>query len=166
MIWLSTQAEETAAIQELEGLPDRALAIVAVALLDTRLESTLRMHLRDGVRKGHGTLHQQMFRPSGPLGTLSAKISLGCMLGLYEIEALRDMEILKEVRNKFAHELTVSSFNEVRDLCSASQRGQEGNQLRRRDDCVHFDLERPLIYEVNHRQPVLWLRARYRSVWR
>lgn len=121
MVWMATNQKEAGAIQELMGLPDRAAGIVAAALLEARLEAALRGVLRDGLT-GNGkdaTVQNEMFRTSGPLGTFSAKIKLGFMLGLYGDTGRRNLERLKAIRNRFAHELGASSFAdpEVRGLC-------------------------------------------------
>jgi hypothetical protein len=82
MVWLTTDEDEGGAVQELYTLPDRAAAIVAVALLDRRLEIALKQVLRDGERRKGETVYERMFRPSGPIGAFSTKISLGYMIGL------------------------------------------------------------------------------------
>jgi hypothetical protein len=59
-----------------------------------------------------------MFRPSGPIGAFSTKISLGYMIGLYSLNAMRNLERLKDIRNDFAHELRIRTFSDVRDACA------------------------------------------------
>jgi hypothetical protein len=52
----------------------------------------------------------KMFRSSGALGTFSSKIGLAYLMGMITEEAFRDLENMKDIRNKFAHHLDVGSF--------------------------------------------------------
>lgn len=60
-----------------------------------------------------------LFRPSGALGTFSIKIDLAHLLGLLSDEAYKDLTNLKNIRNDFAHELELDSFDtpSIRDRC-------------------------------------------------
>jgi hypothetical protein len=60
-----------------------------------------------------------MFRTSGPLGSFSAKINLGFMLGIYTIDSWRDMDYIREIRNSFAHKISTKDFatQRIKDLC-------------------------------------------------
>jgi DNA-binding MltR family transcriptional regulator len=52
----------------------------------------------------------KLFRPSGPLGSFSVKIDLAFLLGMIGPEARDDLVILKDIRNRFAHDLNVKDF--------------------------------------------------------
>jgi hypothetical protein len=117
MVWIATDDAEGAAIQELQSLPDRACAIVAAALLEARLESALKHALQDASLSNGATVHSRMFYPSGPLGSFGSKIELGFMIRLYSLPARKDIKIINDIRNKFAHKIRVSSFENVRNEC-------------------------------------------------
>lgn len=53
-----------------------------------------------------------MTHPSGPLGTFSTKINLAVMLGHLSERAWKDLVIIKDLRNEFAHLLDVEGFND------------------------------------------------------
>lgn len=117
MVWFPTDDDEITAIQELNKLPDRAMGIVAGALLERRLEIALKQSLRDAEIKKGESVHGRMFHASAPLGSFSAKIDMGFMISLYSAGARKDLVVIKDIRNRFAHWLKVRSFDDVKDLC-------------------------------------------------
>jgi hypothetical protein len=118
MVWIGASESEGKALQELYSLADRAAAIVAGALLDVRLETALRLKLRNApISKGE-SVQSRMFEVRGALNSFSVKIDLGFMMGMYSDGARRDMTLINKVRNQFAHRLDVSTFDSVKDLCA------------------------------------------------
>lgn len=115
-MWVATNKEESAAIQELRSLPDRPLAIVAAALMERRLSALLTGCLQDGALRKE-TVFERMFRSSGPVGSFSAKIHLGFMVRLYDHRTMLNLERIKDIRNRFAHDLAASSFQQFKDAC-------------------------------------------------
>lgn len=118
-MWVNLSLEEAAAIKELQSLPDRAAGIVGATILESRLGERLKKETADLAIKEKITLHERMFHHSGPLGSFSARINLGFMLKIYDEEAWRDLDIIRSVRNDFAHLTGIGSFNTdtVRDRC-------------------------------------------------
>lgn len=103
--WPQFDPSHTAAIQEIVNSSDRGIAIVGGAYLDSTLERTVLERLRkDGVA-------QKILRVNGPLGSFESKIDI--LYLLYGIEApVRDaLYAIKNIRNKFAHDLNIASFD-------------------------------------------------------
>jgi DNA-binding MltR family transcriptional regulator len=59
-------------------------------------------------------VRREMFRTSGPLGSFSARINIACLMNLYEADIYTDLEIFKDVRNKFAHRARAKDFGAQR----------------------------------------------------
>jgi DNA-binding MltR family transcriptional regulator len=118
MVWMLRGDEEVAAIKELDTISDRAAAIVGAAILEAKIEAALKVLLFDHARNAQLSIHGEMFRFSGPLGSFSAKINLGFMLGIYTADSWRDMDYIRDIRNSFAHDLSARDFKtqRMRDL--------------------------------------------------
>ena len=101
--------------EQVEFDSDRAAGIVAGSIAERRLEQALRSRLRTD----QPGISKQLFRPSGALGPFSVKIELSYLLKILTDEAYRDLVNLKNIRNDFAHDLELDSFDlpSVRDRC-------------------------------------------------
>jgi DNA-binding MltR family transcriptional regulator len=112
--WFVETENELSAIDEMESASDRTAAIVIASLVESRLTNTLQAGLHHDE-----AIVERLFRPSGPLGSFSAKIDLACLMGAISNDAYRDLIILKNIRNIFAHQFKSASFGEqrIRDLC-------------------------------------------------
>jgi len=112
--WFVETDDELAATEEMESASDRTAAIVIASIVETRLTNTLQAGLHHDQE-----IVQRLFRASGPLGTFSAKLDLARLMGAISADAYRDLLIIKDVRNIFAHQLQAASFNEQRiaDKC-------------------------------------------------
>jgi hypothetical protein len=119
-MWANLSPEEAAAIKELDALPDRAAGIVGATILESRLGDRLKRETADFLINPTNTLHHRMFTHSGPIGSFSARINLGFMLKIYGEKAWRDLDIIREIRNSFAHITGIRSFDidSVRDRCA------------------------------------------------
>lgn len=93
-----TAEKYTPAIQELETASDRAAALVGASLAEMALDGALQVHL-----------HQSEAIRS--LGGFAKKIELGFLTGLYGEQARKELVDLKDIRNKFAHNMEVNSFD-------------------------------------------------------
>lgn len=102
-------AELRATYEEIESGSDRAAAVVAGSFVEQHLETAIKRRL-----EFHETLLEDMFRPSGPLGPFSVKISTGFLLGLYKENARKELATIKDIRNAFAHKLEVRDFSNQR----------------------------------------------------
>jgi hypothetical protein len=109
--FLAQNQDEVRAIEELEGTSgkpptaDRAAAIIAAAILEDRLTKTLIESLHKNPK-----ITDELFKVSGALGYFGTKINLGYLIGLYSEAARKDLDNIKEIRNDFAHKLTVTDF--------------------------------------------------------
>jgi DNA-binding MltR family transcriptional regulator len=101
---------------EFHGKSDRVIAIVGAAYLDSVLDSLLRAVLiesRDDV--------DVLLGQTGPLGANGAGCQLAYCLGLITRDQRDDLKMIAKIRNKFAHDFHVSSFDvsPVRDYCAS-----------------------------------------------
>lgn len=53
---------------------------------------------------------ERLFEDRSPLNSFSAKIAMAHALGLYGNETRRNLDILREIRNIFAHDVTLLTF--------------------------------------------------------
>jgi hypothetical protein len=147
---------------------DRSMAIVYSVSLEDALESALRSSLVDFQPRKNSSVHDEMFRDSGALGSFGAKINLGLMIGLYSEEAWSDLSIIKNVRNSFAHVVEKASdfkADKIRSLC---------NNLKRFEQFLfepppNFDASDPRVaqckfhhFELDYQQKLNNPRERYR----
>jgi DNA-binding MltR family transcriptional regulator len=92
---------------ELDNESDRASAVLCAAFLDHELEVLLRRFMRD--IKETNELFQQM----QPLSTFSSKIKFAYVLGLISHEVYHDLNLIRRIRNDFAHDRRARSFTET-----------------------------------------------------
>ena len=108
-MWIALSKDEGAAIRELYTLSGRAAAIVGAALLDSRLGAIISSRFPvDGDTKS------QLFRPSGPIGPLDTKAKMAYAFGIISKEAFQDVVCILEIRNVFAHQLSISTFSDTK----------------------------------------------------
>ena len=103
--------------EELEAFYDqssaRAYGIVLSAILENHLTAILRLLMRR-----ESKIADELFRPTGPLGPFGTKIRLAYLMRVIDKDVYTDLTIVTKIRNAFAHDLSVNSFDEqmVRDL--------------------------------------------------
>lgn len=85
-------------LKEFQRETDRGCALVGLALLDERLKETLYAFLAD-TRSAKNLIDGF----GAPLGTLSARIKACHSLGLISEAEKRNLDILRKIRNEFAH---------------------------------------------------------------
>jgi hypothetical protein len=85
---------------------DRAVAVLAPAYADALLEDLLRAFLVAG--KSADTL----LAVDGALGTFSSRIEVAHALGLIRDATHHDLELLRRIRNDFAHRVDLHSLEE------------------------------------------------------
>jgi len=93
-------------VDEFHQETDRAAAILAGSYLDAFLEEALRCVLVQGKHC------DALFQSQGCLASLSSKISLAAAMGLASPEIARDLDLIRKVRNHFAHHLLEASFEQ------------------------------------------------------
>jgi hypothetical protein len=104
MVWFALNEDQKNAILELQKVEsDRITAILGAAMLDDSLTQMLKFRLRpktDSV--------EQLFKVNGALGNLGPKIHLAYSLYMFEKPLRRALIAMGEIRNKFAHKLTLT----------------------------------------------------------
>ena len=93
---------------------NRAIAIVGATFLDTILEHILRAFLIDNEKEVNKLLQYDQ-----PLGTFSGKITMVYCLGLIYKPVRDDLDLVRKIRNEFAHNLYASFEDEkIKSWCS------------------------------------------------
>lgn len=82
---------------------ERGKVLVATSLIEEMLAEILRAYLLDGA-----TTNDLFDGGNAPLGTFSAKARLSRSLCLISDEEYRDIDIIRKIRNKFAHSVLCS----------------------------------------------------------
>jgi hypothetical protein len=91
---------------ELMKQSDRGAAIIAGSLLEEILETAIRARLRELSSDQRKALFGRM----APLSTFSAKIEIGFAIGLYAIPVYTNLNMVREARNRFAHQFETLTF--------------------------------------------------------
>jgi hypothetical protein len=173
---LLAHAEDLAKfVEELKRETDRGLPLVAAALIDERLKETLRAFFRES-----STSSKLLDTVNAPLGTFSSRNHTCHALSLIDDHEYAEIELIRKIRNEFAHERHGMSFQteRVKGLCSSlSSDLPEGEgyatgdpRFRFTNSAVSIVLRlyyRPDWVALERRQPKLWLTqdaTRWRSV--
>lgn len=103
--------------------PDYAVALLNSSVMDRMLEQLLRIKM---VSKDERLL-KDLFSERGPMGNLNSKIQMATALGLIEARAAEEMNMIRIVRNAFAHSTGEISFEtpEVASVIEASAMTKE-----------------------------------------
>ena len=103
-------------LEELGRETDRGLPLVGAALIDDRLEETLRSFFVEG-RPASKLLDEA----NAPLGRFSSRAQACYLLGLIDDFEFSEIELIRKVRNEFAHAKHGTSFKSerVQGLCSS-----------------------------------------------
>jgi mannitol operon repressor len=92
---------------ELSRESERAAALLAAGYLDHLLGEFLATHMVVAQSQVEEMLYKN---GNGPLGTFSARMDLAYCLGLLSVDEHRDLNLIRKIRNDFAHRLTGQSF--------------------------------------------------------
>lgn len=84
---------------------ERASAIVAATILDELLEQCLTRFLREDKK-----LKEWVFDVYKPLSSLKAKTDLAYLLGILSSDERSDLDIIRKIRNDFAHQFDTITF--------------------------------------------------------
>ncbi len=84
---------------------DRGCALMATAYIDERLATLLKAYFVNDLK-----LMKELFAHSGPLGTFSSRIDVAYAVGLISSDLHREINLLRKIRNEFAHEHRVLTF--------------------------------------------------------
>jgi mannitol operon repressor len=108
-------------LNDLPQEPDRSLAIVAASYLDDLLQSGLRERLRGSKKE-----LDSFFGRQGFLDSFGARTMLARAIGFIDEKEYHDMELIRRIRNDFAHIPNRRSFEalEIADRCNELKHGK------------------------------------------
>jgi DNA-binding MltR family transcriptional regulator len=93
--------------QEFEKETDRGAAIFSTSLFDEALKNLLLSYFAASTSSS-----DELFDgPNAPLTSLSSKITLCYRLGLLSNRFVRDLNLIRKIRNEFAHNIQGCDFN-------------------------------------------------------
>jgi len=106
----------SAFLAEFQKETDRGAALVGAAMIDDRLDRLLRSHLLDCKAAS-----ELLDGGAAPLGTLSSRIRMAYALGLITDSEHSECNIIRKVRNEFAHKLHGLTFSDqgIISLCQS-----------------------------------------------
>ena len=99
---------------------DKSVALLTSAMLDTFLRETIRAHIIVGnPALQYDETADIFFSMNAPLSSFSAKIDLSYLLGICDNDARHDLNIIRRIRNAFAHAVIPITFetDEVAKEC-------------------------------------------------
>jgi mannitol operon repressor len=82
---------------------DRGAALISTAMIDEQLKKCVQARLLDDDR-----VERLLCGFSAPIGTMSARCLTAFLLGTISEEEFSDIAVLRNIRNRFAHDLRVS----------------------------------------------------------
>jgi Mannitol repressor len=88
---------------------DRGCALFATAYLDKTLSDLLFLSVVYG---GSRKMEKDLFDLNSPLGTFSARITMAYYMGKISKAVRRDLDLLRAIRNKFAHHPKIVTFDD------------------------------------------------------
>jgi mannitol operon repressor len=115
----------SAFLVEFQSETDRGAALVGAAMIDDRLEETLRAFMVSN--KAADSL---LDGGTAPLGTFSSRIDAAFGLGLIDAHEQRECHIIRRVRNEFAHRKhgVTFAYEKIRVLCATLQSDLPGGR--------------------------------------
>lgn len=107
-------------LEEFQNESPRACVILGAAFLDIKLRELIASFLINE-RKVVDDLLGTEKKVDSPLATFSARIRAAYCLGLVSKEQFDDLNVIRKIRNQFAHRLHDLSFddNKIRDWCNS-----------------------------------------------
>jgi hypothetical protein len=112
--WPILDDSDNLIIKEIEQQTDRGAALIATSYLEHRLLLAIQART---VR--NEKIESEIYKGAGPLGSLSAKIDLGLLLGIYDVVVHKILDTIRRIRNEFAHKATPINFSseKIAALC-------------------------------------------------
>jgi hypothetical protein len=110
-----TEADLSDLEKEVHGLNDRAVALIWPATTELALANAI---LRK-FRPLSSTEAKELFERDGPIATFSLKTRFAYVLGIFGPQTRKDLDLIREIRNAFAHSRRPLRFsvNEVKRAC-------------------------------------------------
>lgn len=93
--------------EEFEKESERACVILATAMLDQALEAILKARLVP-ISSPKDELLEDVY---APISSFSARINLAHRIGLISVKFSRDLHIIRDIRNDFAHDIRGCTFD-------------------------------------------------------
>ena len=125
-------ADQDRVMQEINHGSERSVVLVIGAVIEDRLQSAIEQLLT------HLTEDEKVdfFGENGPAGDFASRIKISYAMGAIPKWMRDDINIIREIRNAFAHSQLQISFDdkEVADLCLQFNRRKEADQF-----ISHFD---------------------------
>ncbi len=141
MTWITVSSDDKPIVEEIEKQTDRAAALIASAYVEERLLLAIQARTNR-----YEKIEKDFYRGAGPLGSFSAKIDLGLLLGVYEPRIHQMLHTIRNIRNEFAHQPKPRDFNSQRigDLCdNIAVRVKLGMTEATTGHRIEIDLEAP-----------------------
>lgn len=92
-------------LREFQKETDRGAALVGAALIDSRIERILLSHLAND-----GIAQDLLNGGNAPLGSFSSRLKLAYGLGLITELEYKECDIIRRIRNEFAHQVHGLTF--------------------------------------------------------
>ena len=99
------------ALRQARREADRSIAIVHVTVVEEHLRSAIERYFPG--RQSDPKVVDRMFDPMqyGPLGNFASRVDIAFALGIIGSGARKALKVIAEIRNKFAHQLEIHSFD-------------------------------------------------------
>lgn len=112
-------------LREFQSETDRGAALVGAALIDQKLADTLRAYMVGGK-----SADELLDGGNASLGNFSARIKICHALGLIDDYELAECDVIRKVRNEFAHSVHGTTFAEpkISGLCDRLQSDLPGGR--------------------------------------
>lgn len=126
---------------ELNGVSDRAAAILAAEYFSVTLEDAIiRRFARRNGEFAHRVDSREKLFYENPIRNLAAKIEIGFALGLYGHNTRRQLHVVREIRNRFAHAHQPIYFDDhwIRQKCRTLSPGGAPDRESLRQTYVAF----------------------------
>lgn len=98
--------ELSAALDQMHRSDDRSAAILGAAMVENSLVQALQPHFNRVTNEA-----ELFFAEGAPLGTFRNRIVMGYSLGVYDEEVRGELDVIRDVRNQFAHALLSLTFD-------------------------------------------------------
>jgi len=104
---------------------DRALAIVSFSYIDSKLIELFTNEMNNDISGGA----ESLFSSNGPLGNSSSRIKMAFALNWISQDIYRDLELIRKIRNEFAHKHYTIDFSNGIILGYLSSMNQTENRI-------------------------------------
>jgi DNA-binding MltR family transcriptional regulator len=147
--------------KELESESDRAVALIASSLVDHALVDLIRTKL---IELTEPEVDDLFYERHSTLGTFSNRIDVAYALGLIDKSEYDDLNIIRRIRNTFAHAVKYISFKH--DLISAECQKMSNKTHSKFPAISNFLEQREIYIDVVHNIYSSFHRALLRSAKR